>query len=105
MGDLSVVQELEDDENSPRKDLVIFTEEAKLYEMNQNQKPLLPGPYSPGIKIDTYGATNDIDCLLPKKEFRILIAEDSTIHRNNLQHILSNELNLDESYVTFVGDG
>lgn len=39
MGDLSVVQEQEDDE-TPRKDLEIYSEEAKLYEMNQNQKPL-----------------------------------------------------------------
>jgi hypothetical protein len=39
------------------------------------------------------------------KSFRILIAEDSILHRNLLQHILTGQFNIEESLLVFVDDG
>ena len=39
------------------------------------------------------------------KSFRILIAEDSILHRNLLKHILTGMFNIDENLLVFVNDG
>jgi CheY-like chemotaxis protein len=40
-----------------------------------------------------------------RRNFRILIAEDTILHRNLLKHILTKQFNIDESYLEFVNDG
>lgn len=40
-----------------------------------------------------------------KQNFRILIAEDTPMHRVNIKHILVEEFNIDESRIVFVEDG
>ena len=39
------------------------------------------------------------------KSFRILVAEDSILHRNLLKHILTGMFNIDENLLVFVNDG
>ena len=39
------------------------------------------------------------------RPFRILIAEDTVIHRNNIKHILVEDFSIDESNIVFAEDG
>lgn len=84
------------------------SEEAKLHEINLEEDKALISPM-------TFIQTNikqKINLDIVKKEsikfnrpFRILIAEDTVIHRNNIKHLLVEDFGIDESNIVFAEDG